>query len=192
MADAFMGEIRILPGTYVPAGWLSCNGATLQIAQNRDLFTVISNIYGGDGLTTFMLPNLIGKAPMHRGQGTGLTNRVQGVPGGYATVVINTAEMPNHGHAAMALNAAGNSTVPTDAVWSQNVVSGRTTSISAQFSPLEAESVLNAGALGNTGNNQPHNNMQPYLPVQFIINASGPIAGGGPLAMAAPAAASGS
>lgn len=94
-------------------------------------------------------------------------------------MTINPAEMPNHGHFPMALNAAGNSTTPAGAVWSQNVVGGRTGSTSLQFAPLAAESTLNGAALGDAGENQPHSNMQPYLAMQFLINAGGQIAPGG-------------
>lgn len=173
MADPFVGEIRIFCGTFVPADWLPCNGAELQIQQYQLLFSVITTLYGGDGRSTFKLPNLNGVAPMHQGQGTGLTNRTLGVPGGVQTVTLNNNQMPVHRHVPMALNGIGNATVPTGAAWSKNMTSGRPPASAAQFAALTASappnSAMNALALGQTGGSQPHNNMQPYLPLQFII-----------------------
>lgn len=177
MADPFTGEIRIFCGTFVPYGWAACNGASLQISQHNVLYAIIGVVYGGDGRTTFNLPNLNGVALVHQGQGPGLTNRTLGTPGGVATVTLNSNQMPVHRHVPMALDGIGNATVPTNAAWSKNMVGGRTPSTSPQFAALATtappNSALNPQALGVTGGNQPHNNMQPYLPLQYIICLNG-------------------
>ena len=173
MADPYVGEIRIFCGSFVPADWLACNGAILQIQQYQLLYAVITTLYGGDGRTTFKVPNLNGVAPMHQGQGQGLTNRTLGVPGGAAAVTLNSMQMPNHRHVPMALDGIGNVTTPSNAAWSKNMVGGRPPSVSPQFATLAGaappDSPMNQLALGQTGGSGAHNNMQPYLPLQFII-----------------------
>lgn len=177
MADPFTGEIRIFCGTFVPYGWAACNGAVMQISQNQVLYAIIGVAYGGDGRNTFNLPNLNGVAPVHQGQGPGLTSRTLGIPGGVAAVTLNGNQMPAHRHVPMALNGIGNASVPTGAAWAKNMIGGRNPSSAPQFAALAAtappNSLLNAQALGSTGGNQAHNNMQPYLPLQFIICLNG-------------------
>lgn len=168
MADPFIGEIRIFCGTFVPVDWLACNGAVLQIQQYSTLYAVIGTQYGGNGSTTFMLPNLNGLAPLHQGTGAGLTPRALGATGGAASVTLTNATMPAHTHAAMALDASGGAKNPGNAVWAQNVSEGRTPVPQLQYAAV-ANASMSPTALAQTGGNQPHNNMQPYLPLQFMI-----------------------
>lgn len=173
MADPFYGEIRLFTGTFVPADWAACDGTLLQIQQYQALYAVIGITYGGDGKTTFALPNLNGRVPVHQGQGPGLTPRQVGKDGGSATVTLTQMTMPNHTHTPVALDAEGTANTPTNAVWAQLVDHGG-------FEPesLDQYTVPGSGtpvatmapaALMPTGGNQAHNNMQPYLPLRYII-----------------------
>lgn len=170
MADPFTGEIRIFCGNYVPDQWAACNGALLQIQQNSVLFAIIGNRYGGNGTSTFQLPNLNGMAPLHQGNGNGLTPRNVGDTGGAAAVTLTSATMPNHSHAPMALNASGNINHPDGAVWAQNVIAGRTPLPQPLYAPAPpTDTVMYPMALAASGGGTAHNNLQPYLPLQFII-----------------------
>jgi microcystin-dependent protein len=102
MSDPFIAEIRILPFGFAPKGWATCNGQLLPISQNTALFSLLGTTYGGDGKSTFALPDMQGNAPMHPGQGPGLTQRVLGETGGSSTVTLFTTEMPTHAHTLMA------------------------------------------------------------------------------------------
>lgn len=168
MADPFTGEIRLFAGGYVPYQWAACDGTTLQIQQNQTLYAVIGTTYGGNGTSTFMLPNLNGRAPLHQGQGPGLTFREIGEADGEAKVTLLQQQIPIHNHVPMALAAAGNSNVPTGATWAENVTGGRTPVPNNQFTAT-ANVALPSNTLAPMGGTQPHNNMQPYLPLQFII-----------------------
>jgi microcystin-dependent protein len=156
-------------GNFAPRGNAFCNGQILSIAQNTALFSLLGTTYGGNGQTTFGLPNLQGRAPMHFGQGPGLSNRSLGQQGGVETVTLNTTQIPAHNHQANALNAAGNQTSPSGNTWASSS-GGRTPP------PLYASSSntqMNASAMGNTGGSQPHNNMPPFLCISFIIALQG-------------------
>src|SRR5512141_3359944 len=107
MTDQFVGEIRLVGFNFAPTGWAQCNGQLLPISQNTALFSLLGTMYGGDGKSTFALPNLEGNAPMHRGQGAGLTDRVQGEIGGASTVTLITSEMPAHIHQANGVAGSG-------------------------------------------------------------------------------------
>src|ERR687887_2296644 len=98
MADPFVGEIRIFAGNFAPTGWALCAGQLMPISQNTALFSILGTFYGGDGKTTFALPNLQGSSPMHKGQGPGLTMRDIGEVGGSSTVTLITSEIPSHSH----------------------------------------------------------------------------------------------
>ena len=107
MSEPFLGEIRIFGGTFAPNGWALCNGQLLSIAQNSALFAILGTTYGGDGVTTFALPNLQGRLPMHWGQGQGLSPRVVGEIAGTETVTLLNSQLPVHNHTAMASSNAG-------------------------------------------------------------------------------------
>ncbi|MGK5028778.1 phage tail protein [Janthinobacterium sp. MDT1-19] len=168
MADPFVGEIRIFCGTFIPNDWAACDGATLQIQQNSVLYSVIGTQYGGNGSTTFMLPDLNGMTPIHQGTGVGLTPRALAEKGGASTVTLTQSTIPTHTHGAMALDAAGGVLSPSDAVWAQNVSGGRNPVPQPQYA-TDVNTVMNAALLAPAGGVLPHNNMQPYLPLQFMI-----------------------
>src|SRR5215213_5859350 len=112
MADPYIGEIRMFAGNFAPRGWALCNGQLLSISQNTALFSLLGTMYGGNGQTTFALPDLRGRVPLHFGQGPGLSNYVEGEVGGTETVTLTTGEMPSHNHGANGNQAPGNSPSP--------------------------------------------------------------------------------
>jgi microcystin-dependent protein len=169
MSDPFVGEIRIFSGTIVPTGWALCDGRILQIAPNTALFSLLYNYYGGDGKTTFALPNLLDAAPMQCGKGINLSERKIGERGGAATVTLSVENMPDHIHRAASSSSAGSQSNPTDLVW------GAGGEIRGGV-PLYSETIgasMNIEALSETGGEQPHNNMPPFVGVQYIIALQG-------------------
>jgi len=170
MADPFVAEIRIFPFNFAPKGWAFCNGQILPISQNTALFSLLGTTYGGDGKSTFALPDMEGNAPMHPGQGPGLSLHDLGEIGGSETVTLLTSEMPIHVHNIMALNSDfGNLNAPSplrSLARSGNATAYQTNSGSGitQMSP---------NALSISGSSFPHNNMQPYLTLSFCIALQG-------------------
>jgi microcystin-dependent protein len=167
MSDPFVAEIRIFAGNFAPRGWAKCEGQTLPIAQNTALFSLLGITYGGDGKTTFALPNLRDRVPMHTGTGPGLTPRQLGENGGAETVTLLESQIPQHTHTAYgtgsdatAQSLQGN--VP--ATGGENAYSIAGTRITVAMSPQ---------ALSPTGGSAPHNNLQPYLVLNFIIALEG-------------------
>lgn len=165
--DAYLGEIRIFAGNFAPKGWALCDGGLLPISQHTPLFSIIGTMYGGDGKTVFALPDLRGRAPMHHGTGPGLTPRMQGMPGGNATVALTEAQMPAHHHIAQAA-ASPTSNSPVGNVWSDTAPR-----IGQSVYITEPDTTLGPTALGLSGGSQPHNNMQPYVGINFIICIEG-------------------
>jgi microcystin-dependent protein len=162
MADAFIGEIRIFAGNFAPVDWAMCNGQLLPIAQNTALFSILGTTYGGNGTTTFALPNLQGRVPLHAGQGQGLSDRPRGQAIGTENHVLATSEMPFHAHTLGASTANGNN----DAAALR--VMARSPSAVPQYDTT-ANTTLSPSAVATSGDSQPHNNMQPYLAMNFII-----------------------
>jgi microcystin-dependent protein len=169
MADPFVAEIRIFPFNFPPTGWAWCDGQLMPISQNTALFSLLGTVYGGDGRSTFALPDLQGRAPMHHGQGPGLSPRDQGESGGSETVTILETEVPMHSHGLRAspdpaeLQAPG----PTRAIArSHNAQAYQTTS-------GESLGAMSSQALAPAGGSAPHPNMQPYLTVYFCIALQG-------------------
>jgi microcystin-dependent protein len=169
MAQPFIGEIRMFGSNFAPAGWMFCNGQTLSIAQYTALFSLIGTTYGGNGTSTFNLPDLRGRLPVHQGQGPGLSFYTIGQAAGVETVALNSTQMPQHSHALMASTATATLSSPT------NNVTG-----AAPQTPVAADLYTKPGspatvgnllpqAVGNNGSNLPHSNMMPYLCVSFII-----------------------
>lgn len=167
MSDPFVAEIRIFAGNFAPRGWARCDGQLLPIVQNTALFSLLGTIYGGDGRSTFALPNLQDRVPMHHGQGPGLTERFLGEDGGQATVTLISSEMPVHSHSAPV--AAASSANPANMTWGA-AIKGGTSIYSTTYGSGAAMSPM---AVGTAGSSQPHNNMQPYLAFTFIIAMQG-------------------
>jgi microcystin-dependent protein len=167
MPEPFIGEIRMFGSSFAPAGWALCNGTPIPISENDALFVVLGTRYGGDGEETFNLPDLMGRVPMHTGQGPGLSQNYQmGEKGGVESVTLTTQQIPNHTHALVASGAVGNSISPSDNM----------TGLSAQvkfYNLGTAVSAMNASAVQPVGGSQPHENMQPYLVITFIISLYG-------------------
>jgi len=172
MAEPFLGEIRMFGGNFAPAGWAFCNGQLLSIAQNSALFSLLGTTYGGNGQTTFALPNLQGRFPMHWGQGAGLSPRMIGQMGGSESVTLLASQMPAHTHVASAVTQDGNTDVPTGAVWAKGV-DGSGNPVSNFASGVNPTTTMSPAAIGQTGGGQPAPLVNPFLCVSFIIALQG-------------------
>ena len=159
MAQPYVGEIRMFGGNFAPAGWAFCNGAMLPISENETLFQLIGTTYGGDGESTFALPDLQGRFPMHQGNGYILAETV-----GAESVTLTTAQIPAHSHVPLASAGEALTTDPAGAVWAARTTAAYATGATA--TPM-------APAIGATGGSQPHENMPPYLGLSFIISLFG-------------------
>lgn len=169
MADPFVAEIRIFPFNFAPKGWAWCDGQLLPLSQNTALFSLLGTTYGGDGKSTFALPNLQGRAPMHPGQGPGLSLRDLGESGGSETVTLLESEIPAHAHAVRAVSDPGELQVPS----SQRALA-RSQNAQAYQSTTGQNLVATAPeSLAPAGGDAPHNNMQPYLTFHFCIALQG-------------------
>jgi microcystin-dependent protein len=168
MADPFVAEIRIFPFNFAPKGWAWCNGQLLPLSQNTALFALLGTTYGGDGKSTFALPDLEGRAPMHPGQGPGLSLHDLGESGGTETVTLLQSEIPVHTHVLQAQNQPGNRTTPVGNSISRLV--GATPYLPPAGAPLAP---MAPQALAPAGGDIPHNNMQPYLTCYFCIALQG-------------------
>jgi microcystin-dependent protein len=170
MSDQFVAEIRIFAGSFAPRGWAFCNGQVLPLSQNTALFSLLGFTYGGNGQTTFALPDLRGRAPLHAGQGSGLSQRDLGASGGQASVALTAAQLPTHTHSARARSGPGDQNSPAGNVWAGGV--GRRGQLFHADAPGTAPG-MSALALAATGGGQPHQNMPPYLALNFIIALEG-------------------
>ncbi|HTI72647.1 MAG TPA: tail fiber protein [Candidatus Limnocylindria bacterium] len=163
MSEPFVAEIRILPYTFAPTGWAYCEGQLLPISQNTALFSLLGTNYGGDGKSTFALPDIRGRAPMHPGQGPGLTSRSLAEKGGSDSVTLTTDQMPQHAHVVNVLTTPAAKTAPEGAELAA-------TRDNVYGTPgLKRLVALDSRSVGTTGGDQPHNNMQPYLSLHFAI-----------------------
>jgi len=170
MADQFVAEIRIFAGNFAPTGWALCNGQLLPISQNTALFSLLGTTYGGDGKSTFGLPNLQGATPLGSGQGPGLSLRDLGEMGGQQAVTLLTSEMPAHTHVAAGTPSGGTNS-PANACWGQAKM-GKTGL--ACYAASSADNVtMKPQALAVLGGSLPHNNMPPFLCLTFIIALQG-------------------
>lgn len=166
MTDQFLAEIRIFPFNYAPTGWALCNGQLLPLSQNVALFSLLGTVYGGDGKSTFALPNLQGAAAMHPGEGSGLTARTPGEQGGAQSVTLLTSEIPSHAHRAMATNERGDSALPA----------GNLPAMAVDDHPYRATGTatqMAVPAAAVTGGGIPHNNLMPSLALHFCIALQG-------------------
>lgn len=167
--DPFLGEIRAVPYTFAPQGWADCDGQLLSIAQNSALFSLIGTYYGGDGRSTFALPNLQGRVAVGQGGGPGLDPVQIGEVGGTAAVTLLVTQLPSHGHNVDAVTDLGNTHSPQNARFAVPQVQER---IQNLYASTANSSALSA-AVQVVGGSQPHNNMQPYLGMRYIIAIRG-------------------
>jgi microcystin-dependent protein len=165
MSDQFVAEIRMFAGNFAPTGWALCDGALLPISQNTALFALLGTFYGGDGKSTFALPDLRGASPLHHGAGPGLSERFIGELGGSPNVTLLQSEMPAHTHFVVASSEDANTGNPIGALPAAAEATG--------MYRADGEARLAASALALAGGSQPHNNRQPYLTVTFIIALQG-------------------
>lgn len=165
MSEPFLAEIRIFGFTFPPRGWAMCDGQLLPINQYQSLYSLLGTTYGGDGRTSFGLPDLRGRAPIHEGQGAGLSNRQLGVRSGVENAVLTAAQMPSHGHVLKGTSDPASSTSPgaTVPATTREDVYGSAESLVAQRSD----------AVQSAGSGQGHPNMQPYLVLNFCIALQG-------------------
>ena len=161
MAQPYVGEIRIFAGNFAPAGWMLCNGQILPISENETLFQLIGTTYGGDGQSTFGLPDLRGRVPVHQGSGFALAQM-----GGQETVTLTTSQLPQHTHNAAAASSPGNTDSPAG-------VNSKAAVATPLYSTAATNAQMNAGAISATGGSQPHDNMSPYLTINYIISLFG-------------------
>ena len=164
MADPFVAEIRIFPFNFAPRGWAWCDGQLLPLSQNTALFSLLGTTYGGNGKSNFALPDLQGRAPMHPGQGPGLSLHDLGETGGSETVTLLESEIPAHSHQVRAIGAFADQPLPQGNTWGRTAANPYVNAPNGQMSPA---------ALGPAGGDQPHNNMQPYLTFYFCIALQG-------------------
>lgn len=156
MSQPYIGEIRIVGFNFAPVDWAFCNGEIMAISQNETLFNLIGTTYGGDGQTTFALPNLQSRVPVHVGPGF-----IQAQTGGEETVTLNLNQIPAHTHTPEANSGGGTSNNPANNFWAN--WTGR------QYSDQPPGSLMNEAAIGFSGGSQPHENRPPFLAVNFII-----------------------
>ena len=161
MSEPFTAEIKIVGLNFPPRGWALCDGQLLPISQNTALFSLVGTIYGGDGRTTFGLPNLQGRAPMHPGTGLGLSQRRLGDRSGVQNVTLTEAQIPGHNHKAMGASAENDHETPEDNSWGVN-------ELGDQYRD-SSNTTMDAGMLKPAGSGQQHDNMQPWLGLYFAI-----------------------
>jgi microcystin-dependent protein len=161
MAQPYVGEIRIFAGNFAPAGWMFCEGQLLPISENETLFQLIGTTYGGDGQSTFALPDLRGRLPLHQGNGFILAET-----GGAEEITLTTQQVPAHSHALLASAGPGNLNSPS------GNVPGESAAVKIYVAEAPAAN-LSPAAAGPTGGSQPHTNFMPYLCVDFIISLFG-------------------
>lgn len=166
MSSPYIGEIRMFGGNFPPSGWMFCDGQLLPISENDALFTLIGTTYGGDGQSTFALPDLRGRAPIHMGNGPGLGTYSIGEQAGVESVTLTTQQIPSHTHAWMASTGPGGANSPVNNVIGSPPV----------MKPYRAGTpgdAMSAATIQPAGGQQPHENLQPYLTISFIISLFG-------------------
>lgn len=161
MAQPYVGEIRMFAGNFAPAGWMFCEGQLLPISENETLFQLIGTTYGGDGQSTFGLPDLRGRIPVHQGNGFILAET-----GGAEEITLTVAQIPAHSHPLLAANSVANDPNPT------NNVLGESSAITLYQNGNPAAAMA-PQSISSVGGSQPHTNFQPYLCVDFIVSLFG-------------------
>ena len=166
-AEPFIGQISIYAFNFAPRGWMPCDGRLLPIAQYQALFALIGTTYGGDGRTTFALPDLRGRIVVGPGNGPGLTPKTLGEMSGTETNTLLVTNLPPHNHAIKAVTSEGNQNSPT------NNLPADTKTLDKEYSNAAANTTMKTSMVGNTGNGTPVNNMQPYLSIGYYIATEG-------------------
>lgn len=167
MSEPFVGEIRMFAGTFAPQGWALCDGQLLAISENDALFSLIGTTYGGDGQTTFALPDMRGRIPLHAGSGPGLSPRQQGSRGGAESVTLTASHLPSHSHEPLRATTARG-----DQASAQGNVPAASPSMSMYLEDPPAVS-LNTQSVTATGGSQSHSNLMPFTCLNFIISLFG-------------------
>lgn len=165
--EPFIGQIAFVAFNYAPRGWAECNGQVLPIAPNTALFSLLGTTYGGNGQTTFQLPDMRGRVLVHAGQGPGLSNYVQGQTGGQESVTLTTGQMPAHSHSVNAVLAEGNSSSP------DGNVPANTKTLDKEYSSANPDTNMKPQMIGVSGGNQAHPNIQPFVALKCIIALQG-------------------
>jgi microcystin-dependent protein len=166
MPEPYVGEIRMFAGNFAPAGWMLCQGQTLPISENEILFQLIGTTYGGDGESTFNLPNLASRVPVHMGTGPDSTTYQIGEEAGTESVTLTVQQIPIHTHAMVATADVGTLSTPNSNILAQSA----NIKAYAEVTPTQA---MAAGMVGPQGGSQPHENCQPFLVINFIISLFG-------------------
>jgi microcystin-dependent protein len=159
MSGARIGDIKMFAGNFAPRNWALCNGQTFPISDYQELFSILGFTYGGNGVTTFALPDLRGRVPMHAGIGAGLSSRQLGEKGGVENVTLLSTQMPQHIHNTLVSNGPANQGSPV----------GSTPAVVDGANAYASGGTATGGATSIAGGNQPHSNVQPFLAVNFII-----------------------
>src|SRR6188768_2251323 len=170
MADPFVAEIRIFPFNFAPKGWAWCDGQLLPLSQNTALFSLLGTTYGGDGQSNFALPDLQGRAPMHPGQGPGLSLHDLGETGGSDTVTLLESEIPAHTHQ---INASNGAADEEGSKQPAGLMPGKQQGANQMYTAFAAPVAMSPNALAPAGGDHPHNNMMPYLTCKFCIALQG-------------------
>lgn len=168
MTEPYLGQIIMFGGNFAIRGYAFCDGQLLSIAQNSALFAILGTTYGGNGQTTFGLPDFRGRVPVHMGHGNGLSPYSLGQMGGVEGVTLGAAQIPAHNHPLMANSNAADQLAPNN-----HILAAEPTGMSAIYTDQPANTQLNPQAIGATGGSQPHENRQPYLTVTFQIALQG-------------------
>ncbi len=174
MSSPFIAEIRLMGFNFAPRGWAQCNGQILPISQNTALFSLLGTQYGGNGTSTFGLPNLQGNLAGGQGSGPGLTQRFIGEQDGSATVTLLPTQIPTHSHSLQAKNSTASSPSPTGNALAKGAFpNGATNGSIAMYQTAAPDVQMNAQAVQLQGGNQPHNNLMPYLTLNYCIALQG-------------------
>jgi microcystin-dependent protein len=165
MALPFVGEIRLFAGNFAPAGWMFCNGAQVPISENETLFQLIGTTYGGDGQSSFALPDLRGRVPIHQGSGPGLSGRIVGETGGSEMVTLTPPQIPQHTHTLRASSALSNGSAGGGGALAATAVN--------IYGSGDPTTLVATQAVASIGGSQPHQNMAPFVGINYIISLFG-------------------
>jgi microcystin-dependent protein len=172
MSDPFLGQIITVGFNFAPYGWAFCNGQIMSIAQNDALYSLLGTTFGGDGVQTFGLPNLMGRVPVDQGQGPNLSNYVMGQTSGTESITLQTSELPSHTHTAVTSNNPGKANTPSNTTILSDEGPTSTQTVNT-YVPFSSPQPLVAGTIGPSGGNAPHENRQPFLAINFVIALQG-------------------